>query len=196
MTEVTRVPLQPIAKGSLTKLWLGIIVAILIGAGIAWAAVPKSVSVETLTEGTGPSPELGQVVFVNYVGKLPDGTVFDESGASQLPPQLFPEGQPLLLEDGALIDGFIEGLQKTQKGGKYVLEIPANKGYGSAPPPGSPIPANSDLIFEVEIVDMMAREDAERRMMAFQQMMQQQQGEGGPGGPGGPAGPPPAAPGN
>ena len=147
MTEVTRVPLQPIAKGSLTKLWLGIIVAILVGAGIAWAAVPKSVSVETLTEGTGPAPELGQVVFVKYVGKLTDGTVFDESGASQLPPQLFPEGQPLLLEEGALIDGFIEGLQKTQKGGKYLIEIPAEKGYGATQAPGSPIPPNSDLVF-------------------------------------------------
>ena len=41
MTEVTRVPLQPVAKGSLTKLWIGVIVAALIGVGLAWAAVPK-----------------------------------------------------------------------------------------------------------------------------------------------------------
>ncbi len=193
MAEVTRVPLQPIAKGSLTKLWLGIIVAILVGAGIAWAAVPKGVSVETLTEGTGPNPQMGEAIFVRYVGKLPDGTVFDESGESPLPPQLFPEGTPMLLEDGALIPGFLDGLLRTKKGGKYNIEIPAELAYGAEPPPGSEIPANSDLVFEVEIVEVMAREDVERRMQAFQQMMQQQQGaEGGP--PGGPPAGPPAGP--
>jgi len=186
MAEVTRVPLHPIAKGSLTKLWLGIIVAILLGAGIAWAAVPKGASVETLTAGTGPSPQMGEVVFVKYVGKLADGTVFDESGESPLPPQLFPEGTPMLLEDGALIPGFLDGLQKTQKGGKYLIEIPAEKAYGAEPPPGSNIPANSDLVFEVEIVELMAREDAERRMQTFQQMMQMQQQQAGEGLPGAP----------
>jgi len=184
MTEVTRVPLQPIAKGSLTKLWLGIVVAILAGAGIAWAAVPKGTSVETLTAGTGPNPQLGEVVFVKYVGKLADGTVFDESGESPLPPQLFPEGTPMLLEDGALIPGFLDGLQKTQKGGKYLIEIPAEQAYGAEPPAGSQIPADSDLVFEVEVVELMAREDAERRMQTFQQMMQMQQQQAGEGPPG------------
>ena len=61
MTEITRVPLQPIAKGSLTKLWLGVIVAILIGGGLAWAAMPKGLDVEVITEGTGPSPQIGDV---------------------------------------------------------------------------------------------------------------------------------------
>lgn len=194
MTEVTRVPLQPIAKGSLVKLWLGIIVAILIGAGIAWSAVPKGISLETVTEGSGPTPEIGDVVFVNYVGKLPDGTVFDESQQPPIPEGIFPKGNPFPLEEGATVDGFFEGLQKVQKGGSYVLNIPANKGYGDAPPPGSPIPAGSDLVFEIEVVDFMAREDFQTRLQALQQMMQQQQGA--PGAPGGQAGAPPAAPGN
>ena len=45
MTEVTRVPLQPIAKGSLTKLRIGIIVAVLIAAALAWYAAPRGVDV-------------------------------------------------------------------------------------------------------------------------------------------------------
>ena len=40
MTEITRVPLQPIAKGALTKLWLGVVAAALAAAGVAWAALP------------------------------------------------------------------------------------------------------------------------------------------------------------
>ncbi|MFZ1743162.1 MAG: FKBP-type peptidyl-prolyl cis-trans isomerase [Pontixanthobacter sp.] len=195
MTEITAVPLHPIAKGSLTKLWVGIVLAILAGAGIAWAAVPAGVSVETLTAGTGPSPKAGDVVFVKYVGKLTDGTVFDESRPSQFPEGLFPDGTPFLLEKGQIVDGFYEGLLKTQKGGKYVLNIPSDLAYGDEPQEGSPIPPGADLVFEVEVVDFMARADAEQRLQALQQMMQQGQGPGGPGGPGGPqAGPPPAGP--
>ncbi|WP_341711111.1 FKBP-type peptidyl-prolyl cis-trans isomerase [Erythrobacter sp.] len=176
MTEITRVPLQPIAKGSLTKLWLGVIVAVLIGAGLAWAAAPKGLSVVTITEGTGASPKIGDVVFVNYVGKLADGTEFDRSQPLPIPPGLLPEGNPLLLEEGAIIDGFLTGILEMQKGGKYTLTIPADKAYGASPPPGSPIPPNADLVFEVEVVDFMSKADFQARAAAIQQMMQQQQG--------------------
>ncbi|WP_369795372.1 FKBP-type peptidyl-prolyl cis-trans isomerase, partial [Erythrobacter sp. HI0019] len=77
MTEITRVPLQPIKKGSLTKLWLGVLLAVLVAAGLAWAAMPRGLDVETVTAGSGDSPQLGDVVFVNYVGTLADGTEFD-----------------------------------------------------------------------------------------------------------------------
>ena len=195
MTEITRVPLQPIAKGSLIKLWLGIIVAILVGAGIAWAAVPKGISLETLTQGTGPTPNEGDVVFINYVGKLPDGTVFDESQDPPIPEGIFPKGNPFPLEDGAAIDGFTEGLRKMQKGGKYVLEIPADKAYGAEPPPGAPIPPNSDLVFEVEVIDFMAGPDFQQRLQALQQMMQmQQQQQGGAAGAAGASSVPAAPP--
>ena len=185
MAEVTRVPIQPIAKGSLIKLWLGVIVAVLAGAGLAWAAVPKGVSVDVVEAGTGPLPQVGDVVFVKYTGKLTDGTVFDESQPLPLPPGLLPDGSPFLLEEGQVVDGFFEGLQQMQKGGKYTLFIPSDKGYGDGGPPS--IPPGSDLIFEVEMVDFMSREDAERKFQAVQQMMQmqmqQQQGEGAAGGP-------------
>lgn len=191
MTEVTRVPIKPVAKGSLTKLWLGIIVAIAIGAGIAWAGIPKRVSLETLVEGTGPTPNDGDVVFINYVGKLTDGTVFDESQDPPIPPGIFPKGNPFPIQEGAAIEGFLEGLRQVQKGGKYVLTIPSDKAYGAEPPPGAPIPPNADLIFEIEVTEFMAEQDFQTRLAALQQMMQQQQGgEGGPGGPAGPAAPP------
>ena len=84
------------------------------------------------------------------------------------------------------VPGFAEGLVQMKKGGKYKLEIPSDKAYGASPPPGSPIPANADLVFEIELVDFMTRQDAERRFRMLQQMMQMQQG-----GAGGPDGPPP-----
>ncbi|MGB3753914.1 MAG: FKBP-type peptidyl-prolyl cis-trans isomerase [Parerythrobacter sp.] len=181
MTEVTRVPLRPIAKGSLTKLWLGVLFAVLVAGGLAWASIPKGLDVTTLTAGSGPMAQDGDVVFAKYVGKLDDGTIFDEHQPGGFPPGLFPEGTPFLLEEGSVIPGFYSGLLQTQKGGKYEIFIPAEQAYGAEPPEGAPIPANVDLTFEVEVVDIMAREDAERRMQAFQQMMQRQQG-GAPGG--------------
>ena len=190
MTEVTRVPLQPIAKGSLTKLWIGVVLAVLVAAGMAFAALPKGLNVETLRDGTGPAPEMGQVVFVNYTGKLTDGEVFDESGASPFPPGVLPEGTPMLLEEGRLIPGFIAGLLQMEKGGLYKLYIPADQAYGAEPPPGAPIPPNADLVFDVEVVDVMSREDVEQRIIAIQQMMGAQRGQPG-GQPGAPAAPPP-----
>lgn len=173
MAEITRVPLQPIAKGSLVKLWLGVILAILVGVAIAWSAAPKGLSIETLAEGTGPNPGAEDVVFVKYVGTLADGTEFDRSQEIPLPiPGIFPEGNPLPLE--SMVPGFREGVMQMQKGGKYELFIPSDKGYGSNPQPGSPIPPDADLIFEIELVDFMSREDFQRRIGIMQQAMSQQ----------------------
>lgn len=181
MTEITRVPIQPVAKGSLTKLWIGVILAILVGAGLAWAAIPRGLSVDTLVAGTGPTPKIGEVVWVKYKGSLAaDGTVFDESRDIPLPVQgLFPEGSPFPLEEGATIPGFFNGLQQMQKGGKYTLFIPAEQAYGASPPQGSPIPANADLKFDIEVVDIMSRATFDRNLQVLQQTMQAQMGQQG-----------------
>lgn len=175
MTEVTRVPIQPIAKGSLTKLWLGVVVAVLIGAGLAFAAMPKGLDVDTLVAGSGDTPKVGDVVFVKYTGSLAaDGTVFDESREIPLPVEgIFPEGSPFPIEEGATIPGFFNGLQQMQKGGKYRLFIPADQAYGAEPPPGAPIPPNADLVFEIEVVDIMSRDAFDRNLAILQQAMQQ-----------------------
>lgn len=197
MTEITRVPIQPVTKGSLTKLWIGVILAILVGAGLAWAAVPRGLDVDVITAGTGPNPKAGEVVWVKYKGKLAaDGKVFDESQPIPLPVQgLFPEGTPFPLEEGKTIPGFFKGLQQMQKGGKYNLFIPADEAYGATPPPGSPIPANADLEFEIEVIDIMSAATFDRNLKILQQTMQQQLGpQGGEGG-AAPDGAPQTAPG-
>ncbi|MBD2842581.1 FKBP-type peptidyl-prolyl cis-trans isomerase [Erythrobacter rubeus] len=188
MTEVTRVPIKPVAAGSLTKLWLGVALAILLGGGLAWAAMPKGLDIDTIQAGEGPSPSIGDVAFVKYVGKLAStGETFDESQDIPLPIQgLFPEGTPFPIEEGATIDGFFTSLQQMQKGGKYEVYIPAAQAYGAEPPPGAPIPPNADLIFEIEMVDFLSKETFDRNLQILQQTLQQR-GPGGPSGPGGPA---------
>ncbi|GMN03285.1 FKBP-type peptidyl-prolyl cis-trans isomerase [Erythrobacter sp. MTPC3] len=181
MTEITRVPIKPVSEGSLTKLWLGIAIAILLGAGLAWAAMPsgpRGLEVETLVEGEGPMVQVGDVAFVRYKGKIADtGEVFDESRDIPLPVQgLFPEGTPFPVDEGATIDGFFNGLQQMQKGGEYELYIPSDQAYGSEPPPGAPIPPDADLIFEIEVVDFMSKDTFDRNLQILQQQMQQGMG--------------------
>ena len=171
MTEVTRVPLQPIAKGSLLKLWIGVAIAVLLAAGVAWAAMPQGVTVDTITAGEGASPTRDDVVFVRYTGRLEDGTVFDQSQGQPWPvPGILPEGAPLPLSD--MIPGFAEALTQMQRGGTYEVFIPAEQGYGSDVPEGGPIPPDSNLLFNVELVDFMSRQEAEGRFQTMMQMMQ------------------------
>lgn len=186
MTEITRVPLQPIAKGALAKLWLGVAAAALAAGGLAWATLPASVDVETVKAGTGPSPTIADVVQINYKGMLKNGKVFDQGERAVFPVE-------------GVIPGFTEALVKMQKGGKYRIEIPAEKAYGAQeqrnPQTGAvEIPANSDLVFEIELLDFKSRAEIEAQMRMMQQLQQMQGGAGGPaGGPGG-AVPPPQVP--
>lgn len=180
MTEITRVPIQLIARGSLAKLWLGVLAAVALGAGLAWAALPRGVEVDVVAEGAGASPAKDSVIFVRYTGKLEDGTVFDRSQDVNLPiPGLLPQGSPLPLS--RMIPGFAEGAVKMKKGGKYTLFIPADKAYGAEGQKDQQgnevIPPNSDLTFDVELIDFMSEADFQRRIEVLQQAMQMQQGQ-------------------
>jgi len=180
MTEITRVPLQPIAKGSLVKLWAGVAAGLLVAGGIAWAANPPQVAVQTVNAGAGASPTVEDVVKINYVGKLRDGKVFDQ-------------GQGAVMPVAGVIPGFSRALQQMQKGGKYTVRIPAKLGYGAAG--AGPIPPNSDLVFDIDLIDYMNAKQYQQQLMMMRQM--QMQGRGGvPGGaPGGaPEGAAPDAP--
>ena len=191
MAEVTRVPLQPVSKGSILMLLLGIVIGALIAGGVAWwLARPATVDVEEVTAGTGEHPKETDVVFVKYVGKLEDGTKFDESQPAPWPiPGIMPEGTPMRLD--GVIPGFKEAILQMQKGGKYKVEIPADKAYGASPPPGSPIPPNADLVFEMELVDFMPLADAEAKYQQLQMAMMKQQGGGAAPAPGGAPAPAP-----
>ena len=175
MTEITRVPLQPIAKGALGKLWIGVAAVALAAGGLAWSAMPAAVDVQVLKAGTGASPTIDDVVMINYKGTLADGKVFDEAKGSVMPV-------------GGVIPGFTKALEQMQRGGKYKAVIPAELAYGDTE--RGPIPANSDLTFEIELIDFRSRAEIEEQQRMLQQMQQMQGGApGGPGGPGGPGAP-------
>ena len=193
MAEVTRVPIKPISRGSLVMLFLGIVIGLAIAGAFAWATAPKGVDIDVVKAGTGDNPKATDVVFVHYTGKLADGTVFDQSQAIPLPvPGILPEGTPLPLEN--MVPGFREAALQMQRGGKYKVEIPADKAYGAEgrmnPQTGEGVPPNADLTFDIELVDFMPMAEVERRFQMLQQMMQQPGGAPGQGG----AAPAPAQP--
>jgi len=160
MTEITRVPLQPIAKGALPKLWVGIAAVALVAGGIAWAAMPPVVDVQTLAVGEGDSPTQEDIALVNYKGTLADGTVFDE-------------GKQAVFPLSEVVPGFATALEQMQRGGKYKVEIPSELAYGDKQM-GS-IPANSDLTFEIELLDFRSRAEIEAQQRMMQQLQQMQQ---------------------
>lgn len=105
-------------------------------------------------EGDGAKAQAGQMVSMNYTGTLLDGTAFD----SNVDPK-FNHVSPFefKLGVGQVIKGWDEGIALLSTGGKAVLIIPSPLAYGSRSMPGNPnnpkgIPANSPLVFEVEML--------------------------------------------
>lgn len=118
-----------------------------------------------LKKGSGVKPTEGKDIYVHYAGYLEDGSLFDSSyetivkaygkfdqnRANQNGYQPFPFQYGK--KDG-LIPGFLEGINKMNLNDKAIFFIPANLGYG-ARGAGNVIPPNSNIIFEVEILDSL-----------------------------------------
>jgi FKBP-type peptidyl-prolyl cis-trans isomerase FkpA len=100
------------------------------------------------------------VVLINYKGTLPGGKVFDQ--AQQVPMAL-----------GEVVPGFGKALVQMQRGGKYKVEIPSELAYGARAV--GEIPANSDLNFEIELLDFKSRAEIEQQQRIMQQLQQMQQ---------------------
>ena len=163
--SATQVPLRPIKKGSLLKLWLAIALLALAGVGLAYAGTKpleklEELSVEIVTEGTGDPIRLEDGAMVIYEGRLKNGTVFDSS-----------DGQSVPMMPTRVIPGFRDALLQMRAGGTYEIAIPGEQAYGEEPPAGAPFQPNEDLYFTVT-VDRIERDV----MRQLQQMQQLQEG--------------------
>ncbi|MEL0035945.1 MAG: FKBP-type peptidyl-prolyl cis-trans isomerase [Gammaproteobacteria bacterium] len=94
-----------------------------------------------LEEGTGANPTPADTVRVHYRGTLVDGTEFDSS---------YNSGQPIDFPLGRVIQGWVEGIQLVKEGGKIELVMGPDLAYG--PQATAAIPANSALVFQVELL--------------------------------------------
>jgi len=100
--------------------------------------------IEDIKIGDGQEVEKFNIVTVNYTGLLEDGTKFDSSLNPGRSPFRFTVGA------GQVIKGWDDGLMGMKVGGKRKLTIPPELGYGSRD--NGPIPANSTLIFEIDLL--------------------------------------------
>ena len=96
--------------------------------------------------GSGESPKPSDTVKVHYKGTLTDGTTFDSS---------YDRGEPIEFQLNQLIPAWIEAIPMLKKGGKMEIVVPPQLGYGDRP--AGKIPANSTLIFEIELLDFKAK---------------------------------------
>jgi FKBP-type peptidyl-prolyl cis-trans isomerase FkpA len=118
------------------------------GQRLCATTAPSGLGTTALRAGTGARPGTGDVVLVNYIGYLAaTGAVFDQGMRSPLPV-------------ASVIPGFSQGLQTMARGGVSRLCIPAALGYGAQA--SGPIPANSDLVFQVELLDFKTAAEVER----------------------------------
>lgn len=94
--------------------------------------------------GTGKEVKAGDTVTVHYTGAVAStGTVFQSSKDT---------GQTVSFPLSQVIAGWSQGIPGMKEGGNRRLLIPASLAYGANPPQGSGIPANADLVFDVELV--------------------------------------------
>ena len=105
-------------------------------------ALESGILMRQLERGTGDTtPQLNSIVFVNYTGRLIDGTVFDTTDGQDL---------PAYFRVREVIVGWQAALLRMHAGDRYEVFIPAKYGYGSMKLDG--IPAWSTLCFEIELI--------------------------------------------
>ncbi|MEC8649909.1 MAG: FKBP-type peptidyl-prolyl cis-trans isomerase [Verrucomicrobiota bacterium] len=95
--------------------------------------------------GEGDRPSLTDSVLVHYKGTRIDGTTFDSS---------YERGEPATFPLNGVVAGFGEGLTKIAAGGKIILYIPSDLGYGNTPRPGGEIQPGDTLVFECELIEI------------------------------------------
>lgn len=103
--------------------------------------------------GNGDPIAPGDTIEVSYTGVLPNGTVFDSTeahGGTPLTLVVAADGSLHTPEGGSLIQGWSLGMAGMKEGGQRLLAIPSELGYG--PNAVGQIPANSTLIFEVQVL--------------------------------------------
>jgi FKBP-type peptidyl-prolyl cis-trans isomerase FkpA len=140
---------RPARTGRGVALWLGFLIVIAAGTGLAWAGAgalrpevtSSGLQFRTIKAGHGDPIKPDDAAMIDYVGTLDDGTVFD---ASQN------HGGPQPFTMGAVFPGFAEAMARMQEGGRYKFTMPPRLAFGDKPPPQG-FPPNSNLTFEVQV---------------------------------------------
>lgn len=176
MSAVTAVPIRPLARGAVLKLWIGLLVLALAAAGLAWwgtrplqmVTLESGVRYRVMQAGTGPLMTAADVVALRYKLRVgsPGAPVIQDSDDT---------GRPLVATTADVFPGFAEGLQQMQAGGRYLLWLPPGQHASGPFPPNAPFQAGDTLVFEIQVLQIGAGQASAYQMQRLQEMMQQRQ---------------------
>ncbi len=112
---------------------------------------PSELHIQDLRIGSGKAAVKGALITTHYTGWLEDGTEFDSTHKKGRPFQC-------VLGTGRVIKGWDQGILDMLVGGKRKLYVPAHLAYGERQI-GALIKPNSNLIFEIELLEVLTRDD-------------------------------------
>ena len=107
--------------------------------------------IEDIVQGDGKAVVKGALITTHYRGQLEDGTTFDSSHERGKPFQC-------VIGTGRVIKGWDQGLMGMKVGGKRKLFVPSHLAYGERQI-GEHIKPNSNLLFEIELLEVLTRDD-------------------------------------
>lgn len=107
--------------------------------------------IEDIVHGDGKAVVKGALITTHYRGQLEDGTTFDSSHERGKPFQC-------VIGTGRVIKGWDQGLMGMRVGGKRKLFVPSHLAYGERQI-GEHIKPNSNLLFEIEVLEVLTRDD-------------------------------------
>jgi FKBP-type peptidyl-prolyl cis-trans isomerase FkpA len=163
---------RPDRSGRAVALWLGFILIIAAGIGLAWigagslrpVVTESGLQFRTVKAGKGAPIGRADAALLDYALTADDGTVLDSSEAHNGP-------QPFSMDQ--VFPGFAEAMARMQEGGEYRFTMPQKLAFGASPPPPN-FPKDSALTFEVRVRKVVRGGAAMMQQMQAQQAQQQQ----------------------
>ena len=162
---------RPARSGRTIALWLGFLIVIAAGVGLAWIGAgslrpevtESGLQFRTIKAGKGEPIGRADAALLDYILTADDGTVIDSSESHQGP-------QPFTMDQ--VFPGFAEAMSRMQEGGEYRFTMPQKLAFGANPPPPG-FPKNSALTFEVRVRKIVRGGAAMMQQMQAQQQQQQ-----------------------
>ena len=164
---------RPARSGRAVALWLGFLLVIAAGIGLAWIGAgslrpevtESGLQFRTIKAGKGEPIGRADAALLDYILTADDGTVIDSSESHQGP-------QPFSMDQ--VFPGFAEAMSRMQEGGEYRFTMPQKLAFGAGPPPPN-FPKNSALTFEVRVQKIVRGGAAMMQQMQAQQQQAPQQ---------------------
>jgi FKBP-type peptidyl-prolyl cis-trans isomerase FkpA len=168
---------RPDRRGRAVALWIGFLVVIAAGIGLAWIGAgslrpivtQSGLEFRTVKSGSGQPIGRADAALMDYVLTADDGTVLDSSESHG-------GAQPFTMDE--VFPGFAEAMTRMQEGGQYRFSMPQSLAFGNNQVPPS-FPKNSKLNFEVRVQKVVrggaALLQQQQQQQQIQQMQEQQQ---------------------